>query len=109
MPNYVIELYGSSSDVPSVRSAADRLAAGARRLSDEGTRVRYLDTIFLPGDETCFHLLEAGSEEDVRAVARNAGIDADRIVPARQIDPLPDPRDVERDASRSSPQEEGLP
>jgi hypothetical protein len=29
----------------------------------------------LPGDETCLHLFEAGSEADVRAVARRAGID----------------------------------
>ena len=50
MQNYVLELYGSGSDVSSVRIAADRLAAGARHLSVEGTHVRYIDTIFLPGD-----------------------------------------------------------
>ena len=109
MPNYVIELYGPSSDFASVRSAADRLATGARQLSGEGTRVRYLDTIFLPGDETCFHLLEAGSEADVRAVALRAGIDADRVVPASQIEPRTDPRDAGTDAPSTSSREEGLP
>ena len=87
MPNYVVELYRPSSDAETLRRVADRLAAGARHASGEGTPVRYVDTIFLPGDETCLHVFEAGSEEDVRAVARRAGIDVDRVVPAEQIEP----------------------
>ena len=49
--------------------------------------MRYLDTIFLPSDETCLHLFEAGREAEVLAVAERAGIDVDRVVPAEQIDP----------------------
>jgi hypothetical protein len=86
MANYVLEVYGSNADLAAVRAAADRLAAGARQLSSEGIHVRYLDTIFLPSDETCFHLLEGGSAADVRAVARRAEIDADRLVRASQLD-----------------------
>jgi hypothetical protein len=85
MPNFVVELYRPRSDAESVRLAADRLAAIARQLNSEGTPVRYVDTIFLPGDETCLHVLEAGSESDVRTVVRRAGIDVDRVVPAEQI------------------------
>ena len=65
---------------------ADRLAAGARRVSNDGTSVRYVDTIFLPGDETCLHMFEADSAADVQAVLRLAGIEVDRIVPAEQIE-----------------------
>jgi hypothetical protein len=43
------------------------------------------DTIFLPVDEICLHVFEADSDADVRAVARRAGIDADRIVPAERV------------------------
>jgi Protein of unknown function (DUF4242) len=87
MPSYVVELYQPAPDTASVQRAADRLASRAGELSAEGTHVRYLDTIFLPSDETCLHLFEAGSEADVRAVAKRAGIDVDRIAPAEQIRP----------------------
>lgn len=87
MPNFVVERYRPSSDPDGLSAVADRLTAGARQVSADGVSVRYVDTIFLPGDETCLHLFEADSEADVRAVARQAGIDIDRIVPAEQIEP----------------------
>jgi hypothetical protein len=87
MALFLVELYQPGSHSESLRGAADRLAAGARVLSGEGIRVRYLNTIFLPTDETCLHLVEAASETDVRAVARRAGIDVDRVVLAEQIEP----------------------
>ena len=55
-------------------------------MSQEGTSVRYVDTIFLPSDETCMHTFEADSAADVQAVLRLAGIEVDRIVPAEQIE-----------------------
>src|SRR4029079_14634484 len=106
MPSFVVERYRASSDPDSLSAVADRLTAGARQVSVDGGSVRYEDTIFLPGDETCMHLFEAASEADVRAwtgtgmplceadaeaavgaVAGQAGIDIDRIVPAEQIEP----------------------
>jgi hypothetical protein len=86
MPNYVVERYRSRSDPDSLRAMADRLAAGARSEASHG-HIRYVHTIFVPEDETCLHLFEADSEAEVRAVARQAGIDIDRIVPAEQIGP----------------------
>ena len=87
MPTYIVERYRPSSDPESVRSVAERLTASAQHASDDGVSVRYIDTIFLPGDETCLHLFEADSEAEVQAVARQAGIVVDRIVPAEQIEP----------------------
>ena len=48
--------------------------------------MRFVETIFLPNDETCLHAFEADSAAEVRAVIRLAGIDVDRIVPAEQIE-----------------------
>jgi hypothetical protein len=87
MARYLVELYRPRSSGDSLDGAAERLAASARELSRAGTPVRFLDTIFLPTDETCLHLFEAASEVDVRAAAEKAGIDVDRVVPAEQIDP----------------------
>jgi hypothetical protein len=87
MPNFVVERYRSSSDPDSLGAVADRLTASVRQVGPDGTSLRYVDTIFLPGDETCLHLFEAESEADVRAVTQLAGIDVDRIVQAEQIEP----------------------
>ena len=86
MPNFVVERYRSSSDPDSLWAVAVRLTAGARDARPDGTSVRYVSTIFLPGDETCLHVFEADSEADVLAVTRQAGIEVDRIVPAEQIE-----------------------
>ena len=86
MPNYVVERYRSKSDPDSLHAVADRLSDGARHVSQEGVSVRYVDTIFLPGDEICLHAFEADSAADVQAVLRLAGIEVDRIVPAERIE-----------------------
>jgi hypothetical protein len=44
--------------------------------------VRYLRTTFLPEDETCFHVFDASSAQDVGEVSRRAGFGTARIVPA---------------------------
>jgi hypothetical protein len=85
MARYVIERYEPRSGGEALRDAAARLAASARQLNDGSTRVEYLDTIFLPGDETCLHVFEAASEAAVRAAAERAGIDVDRVVPAEHV------------------------
>ncbi|MDQ2967190.1 MAG: DUF4242 domain-containing protein [Actinomycetota bacterium] len=49
--------------------------------------VRYLRSIFMPHDETCFHLFEGPSVEAVRQVAELAAIRFERIVEAVQLNP----------------------
>jgi hypothetical protein len=87
MARYVVELYRPGSAAGSLQRDADRLAAGAAELTGKGTPVSYLDTLFLPGDETCLHVLEAPSEADVLAVAERAAIEVERVVLAEQLDP----------------------
>jgi hypothetical protein len=71
MPEYLVELY----------SVADPDSAALARLGD-GSTVRYLRSILIPGDETCLHLVEADSVERVAEAFERAGLDADRIVEA---------------------------
>ena len=71
MPEYLVELY----------SVADPDAAALARLGD-GTTVRYVRSILIPGDETCLHLVEADSAEQVAEAFERAGLQADRIVEA---------------------------
>ncbi len=71
MPEFLVELY----------TIADPDSAGLARLGD-GNTVRYLRSILIPGDETCLHLVEADSAEEVAAAFEQAGLAADRIVEA---------------------------
>lgn len=75
MPEYVVELY----------TAADPDSAALAQLG-EGTAVRYLRSILIPGDETCLHLVEADSAEHVAEAFEQAGLAADRIVEAVGLD-----------------------
>jgi hypothetical protein len=84
MPDYLVELYvpvAASSGLPKVADRARRAAAEMRR---EGTAVHYRRSIFVPEDETCFHVFEGPSAEAVGEASRRASIEYDRIVEAMQ-------------------------
>jgi hypothetical protein len=82
MAEYLVELYVPRADA----AAAQRFAADARRaaeqLTREGRHVRYERSIFVPDDETCFHLYEAESAEAVRELVRRAELPCGRIAEA---------------------------
>ena len=80
--NYLVETYVSGVQAQNARAAGRRVRAAARRVSRGGVSVRYVRTTLVPGDETCFHVFEAGSHDAVAEVCRLAGIESPRIVPA---------------------------
>ena len=84
MPEYLVELY----------TVADPDPAALARLGD-GTAVRYLRSILIPGDETCLHLVEADSVEQVAEAFEQARLKADRIVEAVGLQ-APTARDNQR-------------
>jgi hypothetical protein len=63
-------------------SSAARLEEATAAFTREGTSVVYRRTIRVSEDETSFHLLDAAGEAAVEAVARRAGIQVIRVVPA---------------------------
>jgi Nickel responsive protein SCO4226-like len=80
VPEFLLELYVSGSDRGAVTEGAGRADLGVLRLRRDGASIRYLRSIFVPEDETCFLVYEAESADDVRRAARLAGLPADRIV-----------------------------
>ena len=58
MPSFLVESYLAAG--PALLEDA---RSRARRAAELSEGVRYLRTVFVPGDETCFHLLEAPSTE----------------------------------------------
>ena len=81
MASYVVELYVRATP-SALENTAARARAAAEELAREGREIRYVRSIFLPEDETCFHLYEAASEEDVGEASVRAGMAFGRIVAA---------------------------
>jgi Nickel responsive protein SCO4226-like len=75
VPSYLIERYVPSSRRAEVDDAISRLARNRGG-------VRHLRATFVPGDETCFHIVEAPSLEAVRTALKRAALTYERIVEA---------------------------
>ncbi len=76
MAEFLVEMYLSRRDGVDTVVARTRLAAD--ELTSEGTPVRFLHSIFVPADETCF-LYAAASADAVHAVARRASLPFERV------------------------------
>ena len=82
MAEFLAEFYLSPSDREAAQVGAARARLAAEELTLRGTPVRYLSSIFLPEDETCFHLYEASSAEAIREVAQRAELSFERVLEA---------------------------
>jgi hypothetical protein len=80
--SFLVETYVPDAQARDARLAGRRMRAAVRKLSREGTSIRYVRTTLLPGDETCFHVLAADSRDAVAAACRLAGLERARIVDA---------------------------
>jgi Protein of unknown function (DUF4242) len=72
---FLVERYLPVGDVDGLARAVDRVASAC---ADESA-VRYLQSTFVPGDDTCFCVFLAPSIEAVRAVNEAGGFPVDRI------------------------------
>ena len=87
MAEFLVELYLSAADSRSTLADGRRRArAAAADLRREGVTVRFVRSLFLPQDETCYYLFEAGSAAVARQVAERAGLAVDRVVPAESAE-----------------------
>lgn len=77
MPRFLVESYVAAS-LSAFESACER----ARLTAEVGTDVRYVDTTYVPGDETVLHLFDAPSSGALEEAGRSAGLEFERIVPA---------------------------
>ncbi|MGH3031077.1 MAG: nickel-binding protein [Gaiellaceae bacterium] len=90
MAEFLVELYVSRTDGGGAERGAENARLAAEELAGEGTAVRYIRSIFVPEDETCFVLYEADSAEAVREAARRAALPFERLATA-----ISKPRDEE--------------
>lgn len=66
----------------SLEELSGRLRDAADSVTRDGSAVRYVRSLLLPGDETCFHLFEADSTASVSDTTKRAGVLCARIVEA---------------------------
>jgi len=78
---YLIEAYVAGGDIADLQG---RARAAAEAMSNEGRVIRYLRSVLVPADETCFHLFDAASEDAVAELARRAELRYQRIVEAKE-------------------------
>jgi hypothetical protein len=78
---YLVEAYASRTSGVEVRAAAERASAAAKAIGP----VRYLQSIFVRQEETCFHFFEADAIGTVAELVDRAGIKSDRIVEAEVL------------------------
>lgn len=82
MAEFLVEMFVSREDGAAVETGAERARLAAEELTREGRPVRYVRSIFVPEDETCFFLYEAESADAVREAAQRAGVVFERIAEA---------------------------
>jgi Protein of unknown function (DUF4242) len=74
MAEFLVELYISRVDPDAVGRDVERARRAAVELTAEGTPVRFLRSIFIPAEETCFFLYEAHSVDAVHEAVHRAGL-----------------------------------
>lgn len=76
---FLVERYLPVGDVDGLAEAVDRVASACAEGIAAGHDVRYVQSTFVPGDDTCFCVFQAPSVEAVRAVNEAAHFPVDRI------------------------------
>ena len=78
--HYLLESYLPKHELSARAQLVARVRRAARAVSAQGTPVRHLRSIFIPVDESCFHLFEGPSAAAIEEVSRQADLEHDRIV-----------------------------
>jgi hypothetical protein len=79
---YTVELPRPADGWGAVAQLSARAREVCDELSREGTTVRFVRSVFVPEDETCLYVYQAGSLEAVREAVRRAQRPEDRVMQA---------------------------
>ncbi len=85
MPNYLVERHLPNLSSEQLSAAAALAKTTTSQMSQEGSPVRYLRSFFIPGEDKCFCLFEAGSPELVREANDRASLPYLRISEALHV------------------------
>jgi hypothetical protein len=77
MPRFLVESYVAESS-----AAFDDARERARLTAEQSAGVGYVESTYVPGDETVLHLFDAPSAAVLEEAGRRAGLQFERIVEA---------------------------
>ena len=80
MPTYLVERYWPGVTSELLLEALNRGRRAIEQMSDEGTFIRDVTSILIPGEEVVFSVYEGPSAAAVRQLNERAGIPVSRIV-----------------------------
>jgi hypothetical protein len=84
MTRFLAEVYTSNRGDAVARVRFDALTLA------RSSRVRHVRAILVPADETCFHVVDGASAQDVLAAAGEARVSFDRIAEAVEVSCRPE-------------------
>jgi hypothetical protein len=87
MKNYLVEQYLPGVSALQLEEASAQLAAAAMELAEQGIKVRYINSTFIPEEESCFCGFESVDAESVRRACEQAGVPFARIVETHNFFP----------------------
>lgn len=87
MPVYVADRNLPGITMDQLAGAQRAAIDTSRRFTEEGKPVRYIRSMFVPGEEHCMCLFEASDAETVKQVNETAGIPFTRISEAYDLTP----------------------
>ena len=79
MAEFLVEVYVSRSDDGVAQRGAERARLAADALQRNGTPVRYVRSIYVPEEETCFLLFEGPSPAAIQEALRHSALPAERV------------------------------
>ncbi|HEY7421635.1 MAG TPA: hypothetical protein VH541_06470 [Gaiellaceae bacterium] len=86
LAHYTVELRRPQTGWRELQQATARARQAAEQPGDEGARVRFLRSIFVPEDDACFFLYEGASAQAVKAAATRARLGVVRVDEALRLD-----------------------
>lgn len=87
MPVYVADRNLPGITMDELAGAQRAAIDTSQRFTEEGRPVRYIRSMYVPGDDRCMCLFEAEDAEAVKAVNDAAGIPYTRVVEAHDLTP----------------------
>ncbi|HKD06559.1 MAG TPA: DUF4242 domain-containing protein [Bryobacteraceae bacterium] len=87
MPVYMVERELPGVTMEELADAQKKAIQTGKELTAEGRQVRYLRSMFVPGESLCLCLFEAANADNVKEANERAQIPFTRIVPAQDLNP----------------------
>jgi muconolactone delta-isomerase len=84
---YLVERELPNIEMEQLADAQKRAILVGKELTAEGKQVRYIRSMFVPGDQKCLCLFEAPNPDNVREANERAEIPFTRIVEAMDLTP----------------------